>query len=480
VRSRTRNLSWVCLVLCGLIVSSAAAHPLPEGTYDRTIAVQLTPAAVVVDYTLEVDSRTAYLGIPDLLTTAEVRKITDPKEVYQAFLDGWSKPIGNTLYATLDDKPLVFVCKKRTYTLGEHVRCVYRFEAAWKPEPEKHHAFRFYEPNFDKEKGAVLLSLTASPELSVLSVVQPGLELQQRSRLDLGPGDWDRLRSASATFSVPDKEEKKPAEPRPVSPAAEPPESTEQGTPGEPPDHIEEIVLHSGLGFGALLAVVAFLGAAHALTPGHGKTLVAAYLVGERGTLWHALLLGIVTTLTHTGVVLILAYLFPIFFPGTSAASTRTLLEFVGGLLIAGAGFWLFVCRVSGRADHVHLFGGHHHHHGHGHHDHHRPNRPVTLWSLIVLGIAGGIIPCWDAIGIFGLCVKWNRPELAFPLVLAFSAGLAAVLVGVGMAVVSAQRFSAAVLGDSSRLERISRFLPIVSAVLVTALGLWMCYGAVH
>ncbi|MBL8794770.1 MAG: nickel transporter, partial [Planctomycetia bacterium] len=72
-----------------------------------------------------------------------------------------------------------------------------------------------------------------------------------------------------------------------------------------------DLLLDPARNFWVLLYLAAILGAGHALTPGHGKTLVAAYLVGERGTVWHAVLLGVVTTLTHTSTVLLLALVLP-------------------------------------------------------------------------------------------------------------------------------------------------------------------------
>src|SRR5205807_5311312 len=102
----------------------------------------------------------------------------------------------------------------------------------------------------------------------------------------------------------------------------------------------------------------------HALTPGHGKTLVAAYLVGEHGTVWHAFVLGVVTTLTHTGAVLALAAGLRMFFPSAAPADVQTILGVGGGLLVAGVGFWLLLRRLSGGADHIHLGGHGHHHHG--------------------------------------------------------------------------------------------------------------------
>jgi ABC-type nickel/cobalt efflux system permease component RcnA len=252
--------------------------------------------------------------------------------------------------------------------------------------------------------------------------------------------------------------------------------------------------------------LAAGIGAVHALTPGHGKTLVAAYLVGEQGTVWHALTLGLVTTLTHTGVVFVLALLLLVI-PSNAKQSIQTGLELVMGLIIVCLGFWLLLRRLSGGADHFHLPGhGHHHHHGpahhhhghgpgqeHHHHDDHGqadhyhdehghahplPNNATTLgwWGLVALGISGGIVPCWDAIAMLFLAVGMNLLWLAFPLLLAFSAGLAGVLVLIGILVVKAKGFADSHWGES----RLMRSLPIISAAVVTLMGLWLCYDSVR
>ena len=97
-----------------------------------------------------------------------------------------------------------------------------------------------------------------------------------------------------------------------------------------------------------MLVGAALFGAAHALTPGHGKTLVAAYLVGERGTFWHAILLGIVTTLTHTAAVIAIAAV--IWFVPSSEKIVISLQGLIGGFLIMGLGLWLLMRRLSGQA----------------------------------------------------------------------------------------------------------------------------------
>ena len=98
------------------------------------------------------------------------------------------------------------------------------------------------------------------------------------------------------------------------------------------------------------------------------------------------------------------------------------------------------------------------------------------MGSLIVLGMSGGIVPCWDAILMFGFAVATRRLWLGLPLLLAFSAGLAAVLIAIGIIVVKAKRLAGSQWGES----RLFRALPIVSALLVTGMGLWLCYESAH
>jgi nickel/cobalt exporter len=249
------------------------------------------------------------------------------------------------------------------------------------------------------------------------------------------------------------------------------------------PQNLMHLLLDTRRGLAMLLLMAVLLGAAHALTPGHGKTLVAAYLIGERGTVGHAVLLGVVTTVTHTAAVLLLAALLPVFFKDTSDAAVQSALGLVGGLLVAGLGFWLLLRRLAGQADHVHLPGHGHHHHHHGHdHDHvHLPaGGKVGFWQLVVLGVQGGIVPCWDAIAMLCVAISAQRLSLAVPLLLAFSAGLAGVLILLGVGVVYTRDWAGGRWGDGPRARRIARALPLVSAVFITLMGLWLCYDSVQ
>jgi nickel/cobalt exporter len=309
-------------------------------------------------------------------------------------------------------------------------------------------------------------------------VTAPDKGMWDRPPLEREPGDTERLRRLSAVLVVGDAE--------PSSAADQPrrARSVSDGRTEEGEDHPQKLLhllLDTRRGLAVLLLLAAGFGAVHALTPGHGKTLVAAYLVGEHGTVGHALLLGLMTTLTHTGAVFVLAIVFLI---SPSAAGMIYYVQgLVGGLLITGLGLWLLMQRLFGRPDHFHLGGhSHHHHHPHDHEHSHLPRHDgsVRWWHLVLLGMRGGLVPCWDAILLLCLAISAGRLWLGVPLLLSFSAGLAGVLVALGVSVVWARNWTVARWGGGQRMAKAVRAMPLVSAAVITALGLWLCYDSLH
>ncbi len=207
------------------------------------------------------------------------------------------------------------------------------------------------------------------------------------------------------------------------------------------------------------LVTALFLGGAHALSPGHGKALVAAYLVGSHGTVRHAIALGGVVTATHIASVVVLGlvglllaqYIVPEYYtPFISLGS---------GLIIVGIGIWLLVRRL--------LPHRHHHHHHHG-----KPQEAPSWRELVVLGISGGIVPCPTATVVMLTAIAIGRVGLGFLLIAAFSVGLALVLTTVGLLTVRARRFALRL----PRSEQLLRWLPVASACVVTLLGLLVIY----
>lgn len=275
-------------------------------------------------------------------------------------------------------------------------------------------------------------------------------------------------------------------------------------------------------------------GALHSLSPGHGKAMVAAYLVGSRGTARHAVILGLFVTVTHTigvvalGLVTLLAsrYILPeTLFPW---------INLVAALMVVGVGVWVGRSRLAGlrrrlahrRAhargvahEHAHDHGhehshgharavpalavagaavahdhGHHHHgahsHGHGHshhhhgdHDHHHgpgghshePPEDLSMRSLLAVGATAGIIPCPSALVLLLGAIALDRTGYGLVLVLAFSVGLAGLLSLIGLLVIHARRFLERLPLDG----RLAAAIPALSALAIVAIGVVLMVRAI-
>jgi ABC-type nickel/cobalt efflux system permease component RcnA len=221
-----------------------------------------------------------------------------------------------------------------------------------------------------------------------------------------------------------------------------------------------------------------FWGAAHALSPGHGKTVVAAYLVGSRGTAKHAIFLGATVTATHTIGVFALGLI-------TLFASQYILPEklypwlgLISGLIVVGIGVYLMMQRFGIFVDHVHSHdhshhdqGGHIHTHGDKPHSHLPPGAdggPVTWKSLFALGVSGGLLPCPSALVVLLSAISLHRVGFGLLLIVAFSFGLAAILTGIGLILVYARKYFERFRTNSP----IMKLLPALSATVIVIAGL--------
>jgi high-affinity nickel-transport protein len=239
---------------------------------------------------------------------------------------------------------------------------------------------------------------------------------------------------------------------------------------------------HLSVWFLFTAAIIALgLGALHALEPGHGKTIVAAYLVGSRGTARHAVLLGLIVTAAHTAGVFALG--------GITLYASRYIvpeqlypwLGFFSGITIAILGGYMFLRRWTGTAvDHSHASGSSHLHWFASKRKANEDvessqaaleegvSRHVSLTQLFTLGITGGIIPCPAALIVLLSAFALHRVALGFFLIVAFSLGLAAVLIAFGMLMVYAHRFISRLRVDGPLT---TRWLPLASSAFITILG---------
>ena len=248
-----------------------------------------------------------------------------------------------------------------------------------------------------------------------------------------------------------------------------------RGSSLEAPDRVADsgfahLVGREHLGFWVVLASLAaalFWGAAHALSPGHGKSIVTAYLVGRRGTPWHAALLGLIVTATHTVGVFTLGLVTLALSQFVVPDQLYPWLNLASGLLVVSIGVSVFTSRWRHARAHRH---GHHHHHPHDH-DHGTP----SFRSLLAVGVSGGLLPCPSALVVLLAAISLHRVAFGLLLIVAFSLGLALSITSVGLVAVLAKRVFARARFDGRAL----RALPALSAAVILVAGVLMTVHAI-
>jgi nickel/cobalt transporter (NicO) family protein len=217
----------------------------------------------------------------------------------------------------------------------------------------------------------------------------------------------------------------------------------------------------------ASLGAALFWGMAHALSPGHGKSIVTAYLIGQRGTPRHAALLGLIVTATHTVGVFALGLVTLLLSRFIVPDQLYPWLNLVAGVLVVGIG--ISVLRARWRKRHHH-----HHDHHHRHHNHHDHHHDLSRRSLVAVGISGGLLPCPSALVVLLGAISLHRVTFGMLLVVAFSLGLALTITGIGLVAVLGRRLF-------RRLSFEGRFvslLPAVSALVILIAGIAMTLRA--
>jgi nickel/cobalt exporter len=209
----------------------------------------------------------------------------------------------------------------------------------------------------------------------------------------------------------------------------------------------------------ASLALAVFWGAAHALSPGHGKTIVSAYLVGSKGTPWHAALLGLITTATHTVGVFALGGVTLLLSQWIVPDQLYPWLDLSAGVMVVGVGAAVLLARARHARAHHHGHHHHHHHHGDG-----------ERRSLLAVGISGGLLPCPSALVVLLAAISLHRVAFGMALVFAFSVGLALAITAVGLVAVLAKSAFARFDGRG----RLLSVLPAVSAFVIVVAGVAM------
>lgn len=240
---------------------------------------------------------------------------------------------------------------------------------------------------------------------------------------------------------------------------------------------LQDLVWPSDVSLPIALGATFLWGALHVMSPGHGKTVVGAYLVGSRATAQHALFLGLTTTISHSAGVFALAILALFASQFILPEQVYPWLSFGSGLIVVILGVSLFIRRwkslpilkLSPLAEHPHD-EEHCHHHHHSHLPAETDRDRVSWSSLLALGISSGLMPCPSALVVLLGAIAIGKIGFGFLMVLAFSLGMAAALTGLGLILVNAKKLFVGL----PQPTKLIKMIPAVSALLIALLGLGM------
>jgi ABC-type nickel/cobalt efflux system permease component RcnA len=430
------------LALAALALPAAAlAHPLGNFTVNRYSEISLSGERVYVRYALDLAE------IPTFQEGATVRA------------PGFAATVAANLVLELDGRRVALTPVDHSVRArpGAGGLDTLRFDAVFAaPAGATGRTLEFHDLNFERRLGWKEVVVVPSDGARVLSSDVPATSTSDALRTypdDLLSSPLD-VSSAVVEY-----------EPG-TGPGTAPtigPSAAKASTPGG----FESLITRDDLGLGVVvisLLVAMFWGAAHALTPGHGKAIVAGYLVGSRGRPRHAVLLGLIVTATHTagvfglGIVTLLLSQFIVperLYPWLTVAS---------GLLVVGVGATVLAGRVRHARAHSHGRHHHHHHHEHGY----------GRGGLVGVGVAAGLLPCPSALVVLLSAIALHRIGFGLALIVAFSLGLAATITAIGLLAVLARQSFRRVSLDG----RLVRSLPAVSALLILAVGVGMTVKA--
>jgi nickel/cobalt exporter len=516
-------------VFASLIPREAQAHPLGNFTINHYSRLEFADEKARIDYVLD------FAEIPTFqqkgkLDPDEDSKLSDVEA--RAYLDAKLPSLVEDLHLKVGKEDLLLrvLDSSAEYRPGQGGLPILRIEArllADLPKDwEDHGAGHYTDRTYDNRLGWREIVVKGGPGVAIKGSTAPSSGVSDELRKYPGDVLSSPLDIQEATFTLVPGEGS--VADGPVGEAARDYSTSNYSFASN--GYISKLYarLNSLISFTSpsptvlLISLLAALlwGALHAFTPGHGKTVVAAYLIGDRGTAWHAAFLGLTVTLTHTlgvfalgGVAMYLSrYILPeALFPWLSVVS---------GLLVIVIGLSLLVSRSrelfgtgSGKARHTksrhaegphthshddhsyayarvahsHSHGSHEHSHEHvhsahshgGHTHNHLPpgadGSKAGIRSLVALGVSGGLVPCPAALLLLLSAISLGRLGFGMVLVVVFSMGLAVVLTGIGLLMVYARRS----FERYSFEARIPRFLPVASAAVISFVGIVIVLGAI-
>jgi len=514
-RRRALALLALFFFLPGLPVSTFA-HPLGNFTINHFTRLEVGARSVRVHYVIDMAEIPTFQELPSI--NADGDSGTPSATELDAYAQRAARDYIKGLRLTVDGAPVPLTLAGTQIALpaGQGGLPTLRLECDYTGELPQGAAggarrLNFADSNYEGRIGWHEIAVSPADGVNIFNSSAFGNslsnELREYPESMLAAPLNERAAELSFTTGAP------PADAKPLV-------TREGGKVAPARDRLAELIAVKDLTLGVALAgllLAALLGGFHALSPGHGKTIVAAYLIGARGTAKHAAFLGLTVTITHTAGVFALGIVTLFAAQYVVPETLYPILGFISGAIVVAIGLSLFVQRVGavfgylphahGQHSHADAYAPHSHGHAHGSHSHdeheglhdhphvgetnlvhshggsehsHLPpgtdGGPVTWRSLLALGVSGGLLPCPSALVVLLSAISFQRVGYGLLLVVSFSIGLASVLTGIGLLFVYARRWMERPLSSTGVLVRV---LPALSAFAITCAGLFICYQAI-
>jgi nickel/cobalt transporter (NicO) family protein len=467
MRRPLRRVLLLSGVVAGVLAApaTAIAHPLGNFTVNRYAGIELTPGEVRIDYVLDMAEIPTVQVRPEIDTDAN-GAISDPERA--AWAAGTAPELLANLTLTVDGRAvrLDVVSSSMRFRPGQGGLDILRLEATFAGTVASSGELAFADANFADRIGwtevtaagvdGVAVARSSVPERSVTNAL-----LSYPQDLLASPLD---VHEAALSFH--------PGTGAPV-PAAIGSVEANVARPDVTGGAFAGLVGRTGPFMLVALLLAFGFGALHALGPGHGKTLMAAYLVGAGGRARHAIAVGGSVAVMHTASVLALGFVVLTVTEVFAPERVYPWLGLVSGLIAFVLGASLLVARLGSWSG---THGGPHHQAnadgtaGHGHTPH-APPEVLTRRSITALAVAGGILPSPTALVVLLAAVALDRIAYGLALIGAFSLGLATALVVVGLVALSARGVIVRKMSGNA-----ARVVPVLSAASIALLGLVLTF----
>jgi nickel/cobalt transporter (NicO) family protein len=468
-----RVLLSIVVVGLALVPTAASAHPLGNFTSNQYVGVHVTPDGVTVDYVLDLAEIPASQTRRDIDMNGDAAIDADEEN---EFAQSRCANVADSLSLTFDGSPLSLAGHGEvvTFPTGEAslptLRLECRFGSSWVIAGTA--ALEVSNENDTGSSGWREMVFTGAdvaidsdvPNVSVTDRLSSYPEDRLQSPVDRTEGTALLVSDAGSRVGTP------------------PPPIGEQTIAAfSPVDALASLIDPAG-GTPALpiaIVVALGLGVIHALAPGHGKSVMAAYLVGSRGTIGQAALLGLAVAISHTVGVLGLGAVILLGTSNFAPDQVFPLLSIASGVVIIGIGVWMIVRWWRSRRHGNHH--DHHHHDGPGGHTHAVPQALLGQPGgkvLATMGLAGGLVPSASAVVLLLAAVNLGRVPTGILLIALFGVGMAVTLVGVGLLMVYATRFSLSRLESRPWVARLRAVITPAAAIVVTLVGVALTLGA--